>query len=754
MRNRIAAVGRSDPGGRKPGRERQPHVCQPVGVGGREKRMVVRGRGPRPHGSAARTQAVRARRIRCVPGAHAVPRGHGADFSRTRRCPGHLGAEDLRPRTRGAHPHQGQLRAQRLRIGARGARPHRCGAAHGHGGPGQARLQARHGRDQRGVARARAEGHAHHGPERLQRPGKGQGHGSGGDGRRQGAAGRKRGGARRRGRGAARTHGQQELGPAARPDGTARLRSADRYGPDAGGGQAALRDQGAAPGGRRRPSGHARAAGHAPSVESPAAPERARRSRDRGAAQRRHHLLPHRCRGDRRDRPLRDGRCVDPVHPGPDGVLRSAAAGAGGRPLPRRRHRAQHLAAASGGGRFRPRCRHIPGAGAPDGIPGSRRGARAFLGCDGTLRRGGGGLGDRRGGQRDGRPGPLAGRAARRAGRAAAGVSGEPEPAGGAACARRRAAGRCAGRRRRARERPGEPRRRAECCCRRHAALPLRVHGTEDFSGGGAAGSGPVGALGGPDSFLHGRRRPGEVLPVHHARGPGADRLHPRHQPGGRLDAARGPAPAGGPGPQALRGRQPRSVFAPAHGRPRHPQARRAGSPLALRRGRTQAARFDRRRPEPVADLGRDRLGGDPAQHAGPAQPRGTAGPGRAGAPSAADVPGDGDGLFHRGLGPPVVADGLKRCQCRAPGPDGTAAGRLAGGHAQARAGRPGAAAGRVLGSYDRQCLGSSRHGAVLAEVRNRAGHRHDPRGPRRPKPGYRLGRQPQGRCRAPGLAG
>ena len=36
----------------------------------------------------------------------------------------------------------------------------------------------------------------------------------------------------------------------------------------------------------------------------------------------------------------------------------------------------------------------------------------------------------------------------------------------------------------------------------------------------------------------------------------------------------------------------------------------------------------------------------------------------------------------------------------------------------------------------------------------SRAGHRHDPRGPRRPKPGYRLGRQPQGRCRAPGLAG
>ena len=116
--------------------------------------------------------------------------------------------------------------------------------------------------------------------------------------------------------------------------------------PDAGGGQAALRGQGAAPGGRRRPSGHARAAGHAAPVESPAAPERARRGRDRGAAQRRHHLLPHRCRGDRRDGLLRDGRCVDPVHPGPDGVLRPAAAGAGGRPLPRRRHRAQHLAAA------------------------------------------------------------------------------------------------------------------------------------------------------------------------------------------------------------------------------------------------------------------------------------------------------------------------------------------------------------------------------------------------------------------------
>ena len=53
VRSPVAAVWRSDPGGRKPGRERQPHVCQPVGVGGRKKRMVVRGRGPRPHGSAA-----------------------------------------------------------------------------------------------------------------------------------------------------------------------------------------------------------------------------------------------------------------------------------------------------------------------------------------------------------------------------------------------------------------------------------------------------------------------------------------------------------------------------------------------------------------------------------------------------------------------------------------------------------------------------------------------------------------------------
>ena len=117
------------------------------------------------------------------------------------------------------------------------------------------------------------------------------------DGRRPAAAGRKRGGARRRGRGPAGTHGQHELGPAARHDGTARLRGADGYGPDAGGRQAPLtgsrRCRQGGGGGRQA----TRELFDTLLLWKARLPLDARRRGDgRGAAQRRHHLLPHRRR--------------------------------------------------------------------------------------------------------------------------------------------------------------------------------------------------------------------------------------------------------------------------------------------------------------------------------------------------------------------------------------------------------------------------------------------------------------------------
>ena len=55
---------------------------------------------------------------------------------------------------------QGELRAERVRVCPVRARPRRGREAHGPGGPGQTGVQARHRRDQRRLAGARAAGHS------------------------------------------------------------------------------------------------------------------------------------------------------------------------------------------------------------------------------------------------------------------------------------------------------------------------------------------------------------------------------------------------------------------------------------------------------------------------------------------------------------------------------------------------------------------------------------------------------------------
>ena len=68
------------------GRGGQYRVRQQLGLGRRGRRVVVRSFQRRSHGRAPREEALRAGREGRIPGAHAVPQGHGAGHRRARRA--------------------------------------------------------------------------------------------------------------------------------------------------------------------------------------------------------------------------------------------------------------------------------------------------------------------------------------------------------------------------------------------------------------------------------------------------------------------------------------------------------------------------------------------------------------------------------------------------------------------------------------------------------------------------------------------
>ena len=193
LRVRLAGVRRAAGGGACGGRRRQRRGGQHQRVGGRQGRVVVRRVQRRPHGRAARAQALRARRDGGVPGAHAVSRGHRAGHGGARRRDGRAGRAAVRQGAGGEGPGARQLCAQRLRVGAGRARTGGGRAAHGAGGPGQAGVQDGRGADRRRLARARAEGERQHRPPGLSGARQGEGE-RGGEARagRQAAAARAR----------------------------------------------------------------------------------------------------------------------------------------------------------------------------------------------------------------------------------------------------------------------------------------------------------------------------------------------------------------------------------------------------------------------------------------------------------------------------------------------------------------------------------------------------------------------------------
>ena len=226
-----------------------------------------------------------------------------------------------------------------------GARPRRRRAADGAGRPRQAR------RSSSASPRSTSAGAAHELKVTRQRRARGlprarQGAGEGrrAHRRRHAAAAGQRGRARRRRRGPARARAQRELEPARRDDGPARLRRAHGDGADAGGRQAPLR-----PARRCRRAAAAAAAPRASCSTRCCSGRRACRSMRTGSATvevpLNDSLTSFRivAVADRRRR-----TASAPARP----TIRStqdlmllpglAAAGARGRPLPRRVHRAQH----------------------------------------------------------------------------------------------------------------------------------------------------------------------------------------------------------------------------------------------------------------------------------------------------------------------------------------------------------------------------------------------------------------------------
>ena len=104
-------------------------------------RALVRAGQRRPHRRAAREEALRARRDRAVPGAHAVPRGDRAGRGRARRRDRDAGRDAARRRPDGRAEDRADLGPERLRQRARAARPdpRRCRGIRSSPGAGRSR---------------------------------------------------------------------------------------------------------------------------------------------------------------------------------------------------------------------------------------------------------------------------------------------------------------------------------------------------------------------------------------------------------------------------------------------------------------------------------------------------------------------------------------------------------------------------------------------------------------------------------------
>ena len=115
--------------GRRCRRPRRARARRRVGRG--RRRPVVRRVRQRPHRPPAREEALRARRHRALPGAHAVQGRDRARHRRARRRARRVRDDGQPRRSRARGADQGQLRAERVRLGVPRARTRRRRRADG-----------------------------------------------------------------------------------------------------------------------------------------------------------------------------------------------------------------------------------------------------------------------------------------------------------------------------------------------------------------------------------------------------------------------------------------------------------------------------------------------------------------------------------------------------------------------------------------------------------------------------------------------